>query len=128
MSFQNCPKCGKLFNSANASICEECVRKGEIKFEEVRLFAKENPSANMIAISKATGVSVGKILGYVRAGKIEISLESGDGITCEKCGKDIVTGRFCIDCADRLSDRVMGQLEESRSESRNNNSRMFTRD
>jgi len=129
MSFQNCPKCGKLFNGSDQKICDECKKKEEEKFEEVRLFVKENPDLNMVEIAKGTGVTVSKILGYVRAGRIEMSLKSGDSVSCEKCGKEILTGKFCKDCAERLSDSVMGKMEQDRiSKAARNNARMFTRD
>lgn len=129
MNFQNCPKCGKLFNSTASYVCDECRKKEEEKFEEVRLFVKENPDVSISTISKETKVSVGKILGYVRDGRIEISMGSEDALTCEKCGKGIVTGRFCVSCANRISEDVMSHLNEDvASRTRGNNARMFTRD
>lgn len=127
MSFSNCPRCGKLFNFINSPVCDNCRKEEEEIFDRVRAYVKEHPNSNINKISQETEVSQKKILKYVREGKLELSSEVGLGIPCEKCGRNIRTGRFCNNCISNLNKHITNSFVDgiNKSESKKS-SKMFT--
>lgn len=100
MRLRNCARCGTLFASPGGQeLCARCVREDQEDFEKVRKYLKENPRAALLEVSQATGVSVPRIKEYIRQGRLALSTEGDEGLTCERCGRPISTGRFCERCA-----------------------------
>lgn len=126
MSFSNCPKCGKLFHFINNPLCDNCKKEEEEIFEKVREYVKDNPGSNINKISQETEVSQKKILKYVREGRIELSSEIGMGIQCEKCGRNIRTGKFCTNCISNLSKHITKSYDDKNKNDAQKSARMFT--
>ncbi len=104
----NCPKCGKLFARKNRPICDMCYKKDEECFEVARLFLKENPDTDMNTICEETGATKKQILRWVREGRLDLVLEEDFALTCNKCGKKIMSGRVCKQCASKLQSTLGG--------------------
>ncbi|MCL2202316.1 MAG: flagellar protein [Defluviitaleaceae bacterium] len=98
MNVINCPRCGRMFSKDQHPICKECMKAEEEKFEEVRLFVKDNPHCSAQEVSEACEISVKRLMHYVREGKLEISQGMAELITCSKCGRPIKSGRMCERC------------------------------
>jgi predicted amidophosphoribosyltransferase len=94
----NCPRCGKVFVRIREPICEACIKEEEAIFERVRDFVKENPNMTVKEVSEECDVTVKRIMGYIRDGKIDASGGMRDDVTCSKCGKPIIGGRMCEKC------------------------------
>ena len=96
MNVSNCKSCGRLFNViSNTRICPDCQRKLEEKFQEVKEFLAQNPTANIEVLSQECEVSVKQIKEWVREERLVFAEGSVDGIECTQCGKMIRTGKYC---------------------------------
>lgn len=104
MDVRNCKNCGKLFQFVGKPICPACNKKLEDKFFEVRDYIYANPTANMGKVSEEMDVPIQQIKKWVREERLAFSKDSGITISCEKCGKPILTGRFCKDCKNNMRD------------------------
>lgn len=102
MDVRNCKNCGKLFQFVGKPICPICSKKLEDKFFEVRDYIYDNPSANMSKVSEDMDVPVQQIKKWVREERLAFSKDSGITISCEKCSKPILTGRFCKKCKEGM--------------------------
>ena len=102
MIMRNCQNCGKVYNSSHRTLCPECVEQDETDFEKVRNFIKDNPKVSIAVVSEATEVEEDKIEQYLRDGKLETADLSGPMLQCDKCGKPIHAGKYCVVCQGEL--------------------------
>ncbi|HOA79460.1 MAG TPA: MerR family transcriptional regulator [Defluviitaleaceae bacterium] len=106
MQVRNCIRCGKLFNYIGKPICYECIQQDEKDFEKVKEYIYDHPKATITEVSKQTGVSVKKITKFLREERLEVVDGSVGWLTCESCGADINTGRFCKECTLKLKNNL----------------------
>lgn len=106
MALANCPQCGKLFNKALRDVCPDCVKKEEEQFFVVRDYLRKNRNARPYEVSDATEVPVQTIYKFVREGRLQARYYDGLHYECEKCGKAIITGKYCKDCTDEVTRNV----------------------
>jgi len=110
-----CTKCGKFFGATmGETVCEECsIKSGnfagvdetdyeDMKFQETRKFVYDNPQVSpeeVIAALDVKGIEIDRrtIMNYVRQGKLVLKSVEGK-ITCEECGRTILSGRYCPSC------------------------------
>lgn len=104
MFLKNCDRCGKAYTSSNPSICPDCIDQDEIDFKKVRNFVKENPKLSIEVISEATEVDEGRIRDYLRMGRLELADMTGPALECERCGKPISMGQYCIICQQEIAE------------------------
>lgn len=69
MEYRNCDKCGRLFQ---VTYCEECANEENDDFTLVKDFIASHAGQNLFDVSRATGVSRSKILGYINMGRLSI--------------------------------------------------------
>ncbi len=131
MNVLNCKGCGRLFNAVvSERLCPECRKKLDEKFQEVKDYLEEHPTAGMSEISRECDVSVTQIKRWIREERLAFSENSVEGIECENCGKLIKTGRFCDTCKAKISDNLMRainkepQRKPSESDNRDTTNRM----
>ncbi|SER41670.1 flagellar protein [Lachnobacterium bovis] len=104
MEIINCKECGRLFNYLSGPrICEDCKRKIEQKFQDVKQYLEKNPNASLDQIAKDNDVTVKQIKLWIREERLILSSPSPDGILCEKCGKPICTGKLCEECKKEVA-------------------------
>jgi len=107
MDFTNCVRCGKLFNRGTIPICESCVKREEEDFLRIKDFIYENPNSSMSKVAEGTGVSLKRILKYLKEGRLELSPDViGNDFTCERCDAPITTGKYCKKCQAEFSSEV----------------------
>ncbi len=106
MNVRNCNRCGRIFNYVTGQpICVQCKKELEVSFKAVRLFIRRNPAASIQSVAEECGVETKQLRQWIREERLCFSKDSGVGIECEKCGKTILTGRFCEACKnDTMSD------------------------
>ncbi len=110
MDVRNCKSCGKLFNYIGGSpLCPECAKGLEAKFEEVKKYIYDHPGAGIQEVSEEMEVSVAQIRKWLKEERLSFSESSEIALECEKCGKRILTGRFCKMCKDSMS-KDLGNL------------------
>ena len=107
MDVINCKGCGKLFNALTRKrLCPACIKKLEEKFLEVKRYIDANKGATINAVSKECEVSVKQIKEWVKEERLSVTQVSMDKLECEKCGKSILTGRFCSVCKNKMSNNL----------------------
>lgn len=114
MEVINCKGCGRLYNAVGNSrkrLCPQCVRKLEEKFTQVKEFLRENPKSSIEVVSIENDVSVKQIKQWVKEERLVLLAGGAGGITCEKCGKMIQTGRFCNECKFKIGNTLMGAID-----------------
>jgi NMD protein affecting ribosome stability and mRNA decay len=126
MNAINCPRCGRVFTKVAAPICNDCEKAEAEKFEEVRLYVKENPHSSAQEVSEKCEVSIKRILSYVRDGKLDISQGMEGLITCSKCGRPIKSGRMCERCVKNVSGALSDMISVSVSNKGSKQGGMFT--
>ena len=104
MNVTNCRSCGRLFNVlSNEKICPDCRKKLEDKFQQVKKYLEENPNSSMETVSRGRDVALKQSKKWVREERLILSDASEAGITCERCGKMIRTGKYCDECKTTMA-------------------------
>lgn len=117
VTLRNCVRCGKLFGSSGGQrLCPTCVKQEQEDYEAVRAYLKKRPGAPLLEVSDATGVSVARIREWVREGRLVLHEPGGNGLTCERCGQPVTTGRLCERCRRELAAQLQSAVGRSRSE------------
>ena len=106
MDVRNCKQCNKVFNYIGGiNLCPECVKKAEDKFDDVKRYIYDHPRCGMQEVSTEMEVSVAQIRKWLKEERLSFSEDSEIALNCEKCGKRILTGRFCKVCKDTMTNQ-----------------------
>jgi uncharacterized protein len=108
-----CKTCKHLFQSFGSAICPVCVEEMEKNFEIVKEYIYNNPGANIIEITKETGVTEKSVLYYLKEGRLSVEGAESE-LVCEKCKKPISSGRFCKDCQITLENTLYKSYVQSK--------------
>ncbi|MDE7325378.1 MAG: flagellar protein [Lachnospiraceae bacterium] len=112
MEVRNCKGCGKIFNYIGGMpMCEACKKALEDKFQEVKAYIYDNRDADINQVAEENDVSVQQIRQWVREERLEFSENSRVGLSCEKCGRMIRSGRYCKSCKDKLANELGGMYK-----------------
>lgn len=128
MEVKNCKLCGRMYNDTkSSSICPACDKKMEEKFSAVKDYIRENPNAAMTQIAEDNEVPVQQLKKWIREERLQFSKDSGVKLSCESCGAEILTGRFCKACKRQMQDKLTGLYVEpvaQKKAKRDSNGRM----
>ncbi len=103
--YVKCKSCGKIFPFNGKNECPMCLMEVERKFDLIKNYLYNYPSATVLELSEKTGVEEATILHFLREGRLE--MKSADGsLCCEKCGKPVTSGRMCKECAGSISNAL----------------------
>lgn len=103
MDVRNCKKCGTLFNFVSGlPLCPSCIKGIEDKFSEVKQYIYDHPGAGIHEVSEAIEIPTVIIKKWVKEERLAFAEGSAIGVECERCGKMILTGRFCDKCKDNV--------------------------
>lgn len=117
MNVRNCRKCGKLFNYVSgAPICPACKEALEKKFQEVKKYVQDNRGATIHEVVENCEVDAQQVRQWVREERLEFSGDGATGITCEKCGAVITTGRFCAKCKMEMTNTLNSAIPKAPKE------------
>lgn len=106
MEVKTCRRCGGLFHHiVGPPLCQSCKRKEEDDFQRVKAYLYDNPGAPMATVCEETNVTVKQVKNYLREGRLTVSPDSPIGIECERCGVKIMTGRYCDNCRNSMSNQ-----------------------
>ncbi len=111
MNVKNCRKCGRLFNYVSGSqVCPACRDAVEKEFQKVKKYVQENRGATIEQVVEECEVEAAQIRQWVREERLEFSGDGATGITCEKCGATISTGKYCPKCKNEMAANLSGAL------------------
>lgn len=109
MDVRNCKQCGNLFNFVSGlPLCSSCIKKIDEKFSDVKKFIYENPGADMTRVSEEFEIPIPVIKRWVKEERLSFVAGSGITLDCERCGKPILTGRYCERCKGEMSKALGG--------------------
>ncbi|MDL2301206.1 flagellar protein [Lachnospiraceae bacterium OttesenSCG-928-D06] len=104
MNVRNCRGCGKLFNYvAGPPTCPACREKMEKKFQEVKTYIRENTGASISEVAEACEVDSGQIRQWIRDDRLELTENSPIRLSCESCGEQIRSGKYCEKCKNQVA-------------------------
>ena len=103
MDVRNCRSCGRMFNYIGTAICPECAKAVEAKFEDVKKYIYDHPRCSIHEVAEEMEISVAQIRKWLKEERLTFCEDSDIALNCEKCGKKILTGRFCKACKDSMS-------------------------
>ena len=103
MDVRPCKNCKRLFNYLSGpAICTACREKLEEKFQEVKDYIRDNPTASLQDVSEANEVTVKQLKTWVREERLTFSDDSPVGIECMNCGAMIKCGKYCEACKGKM--------------------------
>ena len=106
MEVMLCKGCGRLFNSIyGEEFCSECQSLPENDFKKVRDYLWDHPNTLAEDVAKACNVQLKTVMHYVKQQRLGISKDSKMLLSCENCGKQILSGTYCKDCEAKLSSK-----------------------
>lgn len=123
MGLMNCYNCGAVFAQNVIDLCPTCYREEEKSFNIVYRFLQKrvNREATLQQIVEATEVEEDTIIKFLKQNRLRASQFPSLAYPCESCGKEIVEGKLCQQCADRMltewstaSEEVQKQPEEEK--------------
>lgn len=120
-SIKNCHECGKVFAHPNNIICNTCLAQSDNDFRLCVQFLREQPdeSATFKEMSDATGVSLKRIMRFVREGRFIVKGLTNLKYPCAHCGELIKEDKYCKPCKAELSKSI--QYDEGPSNPNNYN-------
>lgn len=116
MEVRNCRGCGKLYNYIGGTyrnLCPNCIEKIEEKYLEVKEYIQDHHNATMTEVAEECDVSTRQIEQWIRDERLVIADDSPIGITCERCGASIKSGRFCERCKNKMANNFGSMYGES---------------
>lgn len=112
MDIKNCKRCRRIFNYIGGDqYCPSCREEVEKKFQEVRDYLIDNNGASVREVVENCEVEESQVRQWVREERLEFSSDVNTGITCEKCGVPISTGRYCNKCKVEMMNNLNGIRE-----------------
>ncbi len=104
MDIRNCKRCKRLFNyTDNSKYCPACMEAIEQEFHEAKEYIYKHPGVNIHDVSEALEIEIGQIKQWIREERLTLSSATDGAITCENCGVNITTGRYCENCKKQLT-------------------------
>ncbi|MCR5756027.1 MAG: flagellar protein [Acetatifactor sp.] len=114
MDIRNCRGCGRIFNYvAGALLCQSCRDKMEVKFQEVKEYIRANPGVSMTEVSEACDVEPTQIQQWLREERLEVTEASAIYLSCEGCGANIRSGRYCDKCKATMTNGFRNVMRQS---------------
>ena len=102
MELVTCVMCGKLFNTIDRKVCPQCAKKEDEYFVTVKKHLKETPGLRLDDVVKQTGVPASLLRRWLRSGRLKLANSDGAELRCERCGKVVLQGKFCVKCRENM--------------------------
>jgi RNA polymerase subunit RPABC4/transcription elongation factor Spt4 len=114
MEIVACILCGRLFETYDKKICPLCAKKEDEYYKQVKALIKEKPGISFKMIIEETGVPERLMRRWLQEGRIEIANSEGVGLRCERCNKEILQGKYCVDCRQVMQNGLNEIMKEER--------------
>ncbi len=109
MDVRNCSSCGKMFTYLSGPpLCQACLKKMDDKFAEVKQYVYDHPGCHIQDVCDDMDVTQQQVKKWIREERLTFADSSDIALTCEKCGKRILTGRFCKECKESMINQMNG--------------------
>lgn len=116
MNVRNCRRCRKIFNYSMGPIyCMPCKQELEKEFQIVKKYVQENPGSDIRMVAEACEIDPSQIKQWVREERLYFTEGSNTGISCERCGVMIQTGRYCNRCKSEMTNNFKSAIKPTSS-------------
>lgn len=102
LNVRQCKRCRKIFQYQGNPVCQSCIIELDKDFDLVRNYMYDNPKSTIDTVCDETGVSRECVTRWLREGRLILSSDSVALLNCEKCGKPIISGKFCPECTQSV--------------------------
>ena len=116
MELVTCALCGSLFQTFEKKICPRCAEKEDEYYKTVKQLIKEQPGLKFKEIIEETGVPERLMRRWLQDGRLEIASKEGIGLRCERCKKEILQGKYCVDCRAIMQNGLNDIVKEDRKQ------------
>jgi len=86
----------------------------EVKFQEVKEYIRSHPGVSMTEVSEACDVETSQIQQWLREERLEVTEASAIYLSCEGCGANIRSGRYCDKCKASMTNGFRDVLNAGR--------------
>lgn len=112
---ENCRSCGALYLRDQIDCCLDCYRENEEAFKKVDAFLKnpEHRNASIEDVNAFTGVSMNKVVEFLREGRIFAADYPLLGYPCAHCETLISRQLLCGDCQRAFRNEAQAILNDA---------------
>ena len=115
MNVRNCKQCKRLFNYVSGPpICPACREALEETFQKVKAYIEEHKAVGIQQVADECEVDIQQLRQWVKEERLEFAEGSAIGVTCEKCGAVIRTGRYCEKCKAEMVNSLSSAFPSQR--------------
>lgn len=112
MEIKVCKKCKRLFNYvAGECFCMDCLEYVDKAFKRVNRYVTEHNEVSMDEASTDCNVPLVQVQTWIHEEKLHTVDEEKIYSTCEKCGKSIPSGNFCVLCKNEIIGEMKNAFE-----------------
>ncbi len=123
-----CRQCGKLFQSLGSIYCPVCVEEMDKAFKVVKDYLYDHQDANIVDVVNDTGVPEKYVLSFLKEGRLNVESSDGMLLKCEDCGSPIPSGRYCMNCRNKLANTLESVVSTPAKKDQNSpNSRVLAK-
>jgi hypothetical protein len=97
-------------------LCQSCKEKMESKFQEVKEYIRTHAGTTIPEVAEACEVDQNQIRAWLREDRLELTQDSPIRLSCEGCGAQIRSGRFCDKCKINTMNDINGVIRSDRDE------------
>lgn len=99
MRHDHCKKCGRVFQSTlGQKVCPTCRDRHERAYRAAKEVLLADPNASFADIVRETGFDLELIQELSREELIHVINAAGGNLSCDRCGKEILSGHMCETC------------------------------
>lgn len=95
-------------------MCQVCKEKAEEKFHEVKEYIRSHPGVGINEVSEVCEVSPSQIQQWLREERLEVAENSPIFLSCEGCGANIRSGKYCEKCKNQMAMGFRKVLDEGK--------------
>ena len=96
--------------------CPSCRKKDEEDYNRVKTYLRDNPGRTLYQTSEDCEVKIEVIREWLKDERLEYKGDGETGLTCERCGAPITSGKLCDECRMAYS-KAAGEMASSVSRS-----------
>jgi hypothetical protein len=86
----------------------------EAKFQEVKEYIRNHPGSTIPDVAEACDVDQAQIRAWLKDDRLELTEDSPIRLSCESCGTQIRSGRFCDKCKINTMNDINGVIRTDR--------------
>lgn len=103
MRHEHCKNCGRVFQSTmGQKVCPTCRDRHERAYRAAKEVLLGDPMASFSDLVRETGFDIDLIKDLSREGLIKVINAAGGNLTCDRCGREILSGHICEPCEQEM--------------------------